>query len=69
MYLTHIGTRILILLMYIYFFKWFFCPQNTIVPHEHKKKKPFFPTLDVMILQVIRNECVRFGEHKEVQVS
>jgi hypothetical protein len=34
-----------------------------------KGEKNFFPTLNVMILQMVRNECVRFSEHVEVQVS
>jgi hypothetical protein len=32
-------------------------------------KNYIFPTLNLMILQLIRNECVRFGEHVDIQVS
>jgi hypothetical protein len=32
-------------------------------------KKTFFSTLNVMILQTVRNECVRFGGHVEIEVS
>jgi hypothetical protein len=34
-----------------------------------KGKKAFFPTLNVMILQMIRNETVRFGRHIDTEVS
>jgi hypothetical protein len=38
-------------------------------PLEHKKMSLFFPTLNLMILQTVRNECVRFGGHVDIQVS
>jgi hypothetical protein len=31
--------------------------------------KTFLSTLNVMILQMVRNECVRFGEHVDIEVS
>jgi hypothetical protein len=46
----------------------FFGPQNIIVQLEHGKKN-FFLTLNVKILQMVWNECVRFDRHIEVQVS
>jgi hypothetical protein len=32
-------------------------------------KKTFFSTLNLMILQTVWNECVRFGGHVNIQVS
>jgi hypothetical protein len=32
-------------------------------------KKTSFSTLNVMILQMVRNECVRFGRHVDIEVS
>jgi hypothetical protein len=29
----------------------------------------FWSTLNVMILQMVRNECVRFGGHVDIKVS
>ena len=46
----------------------FFGLQNIIVPLEHKGKN-FFSTLNIMILQMVRNEFVRFDGHVDVQVS
>jgi hypothetical protein len=47
----------------------FLAPKTWLYPSITGKKKPFFPTLNVMILQMVRNECIRFGGHVEVQVS
>jgi hypothetical protein len=32
-------------------------------------EKTFFSILNVMILQMVRNECVRFGGHVDIEVS
>jgi hypothetical protein len=32
-------------------------------------EKNFISTLNVMVLQLLRNECVRFGGHVEIQVT
>jgi hypothetical protein len=32
-------------------------------------KKTFLSTLNVMILQTVRNECTRFGGHVDIEVS
>jgi hypothetical protein len=66
MYLIHIETRIWSPLIRIYSKKCFFGPQNIVVSLKHMGKKSFFPTLIVIILQMVRNECVRFGGHVEV---
>jgi hypothetical protein len=34
-----------------------------------KGKKTFSSTLNVMILQMVRNESVRFGRHIDIEVS
>jgi hypothetical protein len=31
-------------------------------------EKTFLSTLNVMILQLVRNECVRFGGHVDIEV-
>ena len=68
MYLTNLGTRIWSPSIHTYSEKWFFGPQNSVVPLEHKEKT-FFYTLNLMILKTVWNECVRFGEHVNIQVS
>jgi hypothetical protein len=42
---------------------------NSAVPLGHMGKKGFLSTLNVMILQTVRNECVRFGGHIDIEVS
>jgi hypothetical protein len=32
-------------------------------------EKTFLSPLNVMILQMVRNECVRFGEHVDIEVG
>jgi hypothetical protein len=32
-------------------------------------KKPSLSTLNVMISQMVRNECVRFGGHVDIEIS
>jgi hypothetical protein len=54
---------------HIYFLKWFFGLQNSAVPFWRRGKKLFFSTLNIMILQTVRNECVRFGGHVDIEVS
>jgi hypothetical protein len=56
-------------LIHIYFLKWFFWPSKLCCPHLALAKKTFFSTLNVMILQTVRNECVRFGGHIDIEVS
>ncbi len=69
MYLTHLGTRIWKGSFHIYFKKWFFRPSKLCCPLLEQGKKTFFSTLNVMILQTVRNECVRFGGHVDIEVS
>jgi hypothetical protein len=47
----------------------YFGLQNSAVPVEHMEKRLFFPSLTVMILQMVWNECVRFGGQINIQVS
>jgi hypothetical protein len=48
----------------------FFGLQNSTVPLGCRKKKNFFwSTLNIMILQTMRNECVRFGGHVDIEVN
>jgi hypothetical protein len=67
MYLTQLRTRI-----------WqpistsengFFGLQNTAVPLGCSGKKKNSSTLNVMISQTVRSECIRFGGHVGIQVS
>jgi hypothetical protein len=68
MYLTHLETRIWRGTFRIYFKKWFFWPSKLCCPLWAQGKKTFLSTLNVMILQMVRNECVRFGEHVDIEV-
>jgi hypothetical protein len=45
----------------------FFGLQNCLL--RVQGKKTFLSTLNVMILQTVRNECVRFGGHVDIEVS
>jgi hypothetical protein len=47
----------------------FFGPQNFAIPLEHMEFLNFFPILNLMILQTVWNECVRFDGHINIQVS
>jgi hypothetical protein len=49
--------------------KWFFWSSKLCCPLWAQGKKPFLSTLNVMILQTVRNECVRFGGHVDIEVS
>jgi hypothetical protein len=69
MYLTHLGTRIWRGSFHIYFKKWFFRPSKLCCPLLAQGKKTFFSTLNVMILQTVRNESVRFVGHVDIEVS
>jgi hypothetical protein len=48
---------------------WFFWPSKLCCPLRDLGKKTFLSTLNVMILQTERNECVRFGGHVDIEVS
>jgi hypothetical protein len=56
------GTR-------IYVQKWFFWPPKHCCPSRAQWKKTFCLTLNVMISQTVRNECIRFGGHVDIEVS
>jgi hypothetical protein len=38
-------------------------------PLKAQWKKAFFSTLNIMISQMVRNECVRFGGHVDIEVN
>jgi hypothetical protein len=46
----------------------FFGLQNSVVPFRHMGKKNS-STLNIMILQTVRNKCVRFGGHIDIEAS
>jgi hypothetical protein len=46
----------------------FLAPETLLYPLS-TWKKTFFSTLNLMILQMVWNECVRFGGHIYIQVS
>jgi hypothetical protein len=69
MYLTHLETRIWKGTFHIYSKKWFFWASKLCCPLRAQGKKTFLSTLNVMILQTVRNECVRFGGHVDIEVS
>jgi hypothetical protein len=58
MYLTHLETRI-----WRGTRKWLLWPSKLCCPLRVQGKKTFLSTLNVMILQIVRNECIRFGGH------
>jgi hypothetical protein len=68
MYLIHLETRIWRGTFHIYFKKWFSWPLKLCYPLWAQGKKTFLSTLNVMILQTVKNECVRFGGHVDVEV-
>jgi hypothetical protein len=69
MYLTHLGIRIWRGTFHIYLRKWFFWTPKDYCPPLAGTKKTFSSTLNVMILQMVRNESVRFGRHIDIEVS
>jgi hypothetical protein len=68
MYLTHLETRTWRGTFHIYFKKWFFWPSKLYCFLKVQGKLFFLSTLNVMILQTVRNECVRFGGHVDIEV-
>jgi hypothetical protein len=48
--------------------KMVFWPLKVCCPLWSQGKKTFLSTLNVMILQTVRNECVRFGGHVDIEV-
>jgi hypothetical protein len=69
MYLTHLETRIWRGTFHISFKKWFFGLPKLCCPLWAQGKKTFLSTLNVMILQTVKNECVRFGGHVDIEIS
>jgi hypothetical protein len=67
MYLTQLGTRIWRGSFHIYFKKCFFWPSKLCCPLLVQGEK-INSTLNIMILQTVRNECVRFGGHVDIEV-
>jgi hypothetical protein len=47
----------------------FLAPKILLYPSSTREILFYFPTLSDMILQMVGNECVRFGGYVEVQVS
>jgi hypothetical protein len=69
MYLTHLETRIWRGTFHIYFKKWFNWPSKLYWPLWVQGRKTFLSTLNIMTLQTVRNECLRFGGHVDIEVS
>jgi hypothetical protein len=46
----------------------FLAPKTLLYPLS-TGKNTFLSTLNLMILQMVWNECVKFGEHINIQVS
>ena len=67
--LTHLGTRIKCCTIHAYLKKLFFGPSKFYYPPLAQGKKTFLSTLNVMILQTVRNKCARFGGHVNIEVS
>jgi hypothetical protein len=69
MYLTHLGTRIWSPSIHTYSKKWFLWPPKLCCTPRAHGKELFFSILNLMILQMVWNECVRFGGQINIQVS
>jgi hypothetical protein len=69
MYLTHLETRIWKGTFLIYLKNCFFWPSKLYYPLRVQGKKTFLSTLNVTISQIVRNKCVRFGGHVDIEVS
>ena len=69
-HVPYLETRIWrCLIFHTYFNKWFFWPSKLCCPLKEQRKKTFLASLNVMILQTLRNECVRFGVYVNIEVS
>jgi hypothetical protein len=69
MYLKHLGIRIQRGSFHIYLKKWFFWTPKDYCPPRTGAKKTFSSTLNVMILQMVRNESVKFGRLIDIEVN
>jgi hypothetical protein len=69
MYLTHLGIRIGRGTFHIYLRKWFLGTPKDCCPPLTGAKKKFSSTLNIIILQIVRNESVRFGRQIDIEVS
>jgi hypothetical protein len=69
MYLTHLGIRIQRGTFHIYLRKRFFWTPKDSYPPWAGTKKAFFSILKVMILQIVRNESLRFGRNIDIEVT
>jgi hypothetical protein len=69
MYLTQLGTRMWSPASHILVQYWFFWPPKHCCASRAQWKNTFSLTLNLMISQTVRNECLRFGGHVGIQVS
>jgi hypothetical protein len=46
-----------------------FWASKTLLSSFGTGKKTFLSTLNVMISQTVRNECIKFGRHVDIEVS
>ena len=46
-----------------------FLASKTLLFHSNTWERTFSSTLNIMILQMVRNNCVRFGEHIDMEGS
>jgi hypothetical protein len=67
MYLIHLGIRIRRGSFHIYLKKWFFWTPKDCCPPQTGAKTTISSTLNVVILQMVRNESVRFGRHIDIE--
>jgi hypothetical protein len=63
MYVTQLGTRMWSPESHIYVQKWFFWPPKHCCTSGGQWKKTFSLTLNLIISQTVRNECLRLGGH------
>ena len=68
MCLIHLETRIWSYVIHVYSKKWFFGPPKRCCT-PWAEGIIFFSTLNFIILQMVRNECVKFDGHIDTQIS
>jgi hypothetical protein len=69
MYLTHLRTRKKYCTIHAYSKTLFFWPPKLWCPPLAEGKITYLSTLNFMILQMVKNECVRFCEHVDRHVN
>jgi hypothetical protein len=65
----NLEIRIWISTFHIYLRKWLFWPSKLCCSLFAHEKEFFSSTWNITILQMVRNESVRFGRHVDIEIS